>query len=535
MLRRNTLQSALDLETGSMPTSNNIAGSGQHVSPLAQQGAMSQSVAPLLLLKNLDKRFGATHALKSVTLDFMPGETHAIVGENGAGKSTLIKLLTGVHVRSGGDIFWQGTPVALNTPQAAMELGINAVHQEVVLCRHLTVAANLFLGDETTKFGFLQSGAMTRAAQKILDDIGFALPAGVLLSDLTIGQQQLVATARAANRGTKFLIFDEPTAYLTRQETAQLFALIRRLKAAGVTIVYISHRLEEVFELADRVSILRDGSLVSTDKIADTTEAKLIRGMINRSIDQLHYKDQIAHGAEILRSEKLSGQGFSDVSLSVHEGEVVGLYGLIGAGRSEFVQSLFGRFPKASGQIFWNGAPVDIRREKDAIEMGIALVPESRRDQGLCLNLSVGLNLNLPVYERLSKGVLISPGLERAAADKQMKDMQIKAASRNAPASSLSGGNQQKIVVGKWLNHGAKLFIFDEPTVGVDVGTKVEIYKLFANLLKSGAGIILISSYLPEVYDLSDTLHVFRSGKLVASHIGTKALHETILTEAIGI
>ncbi len=535
MLRRDAQQTSHDLETGSMPISSNTAGVGQQGSTRAEQGAMSQSSAPLLLLKNLDKRFGATHALKSVTLDFLPGETHAIVGENGAGKSTLIKLLTGVHVRSGGDIFWQGDPVALNTPHAAMELGINAVHQEVVLCRHLSVAANLFLGDETTRFGLLQSGAMVRAAQKILDDIGFSLPASAMLSDLTIGQQQLVATARAANRGTKFLIFDEPTAYLTRQETAQLFALIRRLKAAGVTIVYISHRLEEVFELADRVSILRDGGLVSTDKIADTSEAKLIRGMINRSIDQLHYKDQIAHGAEILRSEKLSGQGFNDVSLSVHEGEVVGLYGLIGAGRSEFVQSLFGRFPKTSGQIFWNGAPVDIRREKDAIGMGIALVPESRRDQGLCLNLSVGLNLNLPVYERLSKGLLISPGLERAAADKQMKDMQIKAASRNAPASSLSGGNQQKIVVGKWLNHGAKLFIFDEPTVGVDVGTKVEIYKLFANLLKSGAGIILISSYLPEVYDLSDTLHVFRSGKLVASHIGIKALHETILTEAIGI
>ena len=502
---------------------------------IASPPAPDLSPPPLLALRKLDKRFGATHALKAVDLDFLPGEIHAVVGENGAGKSTLIKLLTGVHVRSGGEVVWEGKPVVLGSPHAAIALGINAVHQEVVLCRHLTVAANLFLGDETTRFGLLQGGAMLRAGQKILDDIGFALPAGALLSDLTIGQQQLVATARAANRGTKFLIFDEPTAYLTRQETAQLFALIRRLKARGVTLVYISHRLEEVFELADRVSILRDGALVSTAEVSATSEAELIRGMINRSIDQIHYKEAIAPGAEILRTQALSGRGFNEVSVAVREGEVIGLYGLIGAGRSEFVQSLFGRFPKSSGQIFWNGKAVEIKRETDAIGLGIALVPESRRDQGLCLNLGVGTNINLPIFERLSRGFLIDAAAERAAADVQIRDMQIKAASRDAPASSLSGGNQQKIVVGKWLNHGARLFIFDEPTVGVDVGTKVEIYKLFASLLKAGAGIILISSYLPEVYDLCDTLHVFRAGRLVASHAGEKPSPEAILTEAIGV
>jgi ribose transport system ATP-binding protein len=223
----------------------------------------------------------------------------------------------------------------------------------------------------------------------------------------------------------------------------------------------------------------------------------------------------------------------------VREGEVVGLYGLIGAGRSEFVQSLFGRFPKKGGQIFWNGKPVEVRKEKDAISLGIALVPESRRDQGLCLNLGVGLNLNLPIYQRLTKATVINPFAETAAADRQIRDVQIKTASRDTLASSLSGGNQQKIVVGKWLNHGAKLFIFDEPTTGVDVGTKAEIYKLLARLLKAGAGVILISSYLPEVYDLSDSLHVFRRGRLVATHDSAhqseKALHETILTQALGV
>src|SRR5580700_11961652 len=491
--------------------------------------------APLLALKGLDKRFGATHALKAVDLIFEAGEVHAIVGENGAGKSTLIKLLTGVYLRSSGEVYWKGQPVALATPHEAIDLGINAVHQEVVLCPHLSVAANLFLGDERVRYGLLQHSTMVREAQKILNDIGFNLPAGALLSSLTIGQQQLVATARASTRGTRFLIFDEPTAYLTRQEAAQLFALIRRLKANHVTIVYISHRMEEVFQLADRVSVLRDGQLVATQKVSETNEKALITLMINRAIEQVHYKESIPFGSEILRTENLSGKGFQDVSIRVREGEVVGLYGLIGAGRSKFVQSLFGRFPKTGGQIFWNGKPVEIRKEKDAISLGIALVPESRRDQGLCLNMGVGFNINLPIYHRLTTASVINPVAESAAADRQIRDVQIKTASRDAPASSLSGGNQQKIVVGKWLNHGARLFIFDEPTVGVDVGTKVEIYKLFAKLLKAGAGIILISSYLPEVYDICDTLHVFRRGRLVSSHVGEKAVHETILTEAIGI
>ena len=496
--------------------------------------ARERSAAPLLVLQKLDKRFGATHALKTVDLAFMPGEIHAIVGENGAGKSTLIKTLTGVHQRSGGEILWEGRSVALASPQEAIDLGINAVHQEVVLCPHLSVAANLFLGDEKTRFGLLQHRAMVRAGQKILDDIGFKLNAAVILSSLTIGQQQLVATARAATRGPRFLIFDEPTGYLTRQEAAQLFALIRRLKAEGVTIVYISHRLEEVFELADRVSILRDGALVSTSNVAETDEPTLIRGMINRSVEQVHYKESIPFGTEILRVETMSGLGFEDVSLTVREGEVIGLYGLIGAGRSEFVQTLFGRYPKTAGTVFWRGEAIDIKNEADAIRRGIALVPESRRDQGLCLNLGVGLNLNLPVFDRLTKGLTLNPFAEKAAADRQIREMQVKTASRDAYASSLSGGNQQKIVVGKWLNHGAKLFIFDEPTVGVDVGTKVEIYKIFARLLKSGAGIMLISSYLPEVYDLCDTLHVFRRGRQVATHT-EKADQEVVLTEAIGV
>ncbi|WP_075215194.1 sugar ABC transporter ATP-binding protein [Mongoliimonas terrestris] len=501
----------------------------------APKGPRGPADAPILELRGLEKRYIGTHALKPADLAFKAGEIHAIVGENGAGKSTLIKLLTGVIPRSGGEIFWEGRPVALSTPHEAIDLGINAVHQEVVLCRHLSVAANMFLGEERTGGGLLKHRAMVREAQAILDDLGFDLPAHAVLGDLTIGQQQLIAAARAATRGTRFLIFDEPTAYLTRREAAQLFALIRRLEAQGVTIVYISHRMEEVFELASRVSILRDGTLVGTRAIGETDEADLISLMINRSIEQIYHKDPYTPGKTILETRGLSGPGFENVSVTVREGEIVGLYGLIGAGRSEFVTTVFGRHKRTAGTVLWDGQEVDIRSEHQAIELGIALAPESRRDQGLCLNLPVGFNINLPVYERLSAGGLINGRREAEMADAQIAGLRIKTPSRGTLASSLSGGNQQKIVIGKWLNHGARLFIFDEPTVGVDVGTKAEIYRLFSELLSRGAGIILISSYLPEVYELADTLHVFRRGALVSSHGYRQASHEDILTRAIGV
>lgn len=491
--------------------------------------------SPILELKGLQKNYGYVQALKPATVTFLAGEIHAIVGENGAGKSTLIKLLTGVITRTAGEILWCGHPVGLSSPNEAIARGINAVHQEVVLCPHLTVAANLFLGDEVNQFGLMRKKQMVNMAQTVLDDLGFGLPASALLSDLTIGQQQLVATARAAMRGTQFLIFDEPTAYLTRQESAQLFKLIRRLQGEGVTIVYISHRMEEVFELADRVSVLRDGTHVGTRLIGETNENELIALMINRSIEQIYHKEEIAIGETIVEVRGLSGPGFEDVSLSVKAGQIVGLYGLIGAGRSEFALGLYGREKATSGEIHWMGKKVDIKNERAAMDLGIALAPESRRDQGLCLNLPIGLNINLPVFKRLSSGPVINHTVETANADKQIRDLSIKTPSRRVNASSMSGGNQQKIVIGKWLSHGARLFIFDEPTVGVDVGTKAEIYRLFAKLLKEGAGIILISSYLPEVYELADRLHVFRGGKLVASHDFHAASHEEVLGEAIGV
>jgi ribose transport system ATP-binding protein len=290
-----------------------------------------------------------------------------------------------------------------------------------------------------------------------------------------------------------------------------------------------------VFELADRVSVLRDGLLVGTRNIRETDENELVAMMINRSLEQIYHKETVPIGDTLIEARQLSGAGFSDVSLSIRRGEIVGLYGLIGAGRSEFALSLFGRNPKTAGEILWKGEPVSMASEREAIDRGIALAPESRRDQGLALNLSIGLNLNLPVYDRLTRGLTIARGQEAQAADRQIRDLAIKTPTRRSLASSMSGGNQQKIVIGKWLNHGAELFIFDEPTVGVDVGTKAEIYRLFGELLKGGAGILLISSYLPEVYELADRLHVFRRGRLVASKGFREASHEDVLAQAIGV
>ena len=424
--------------------------------------------ASLIALRKLDKRFGATQALKAVDLTFEEGEIHAIVGENGAGKSTLIKLLTGVHPRSSGEVLWRETPVALATPHEAINLGVNAFHQEVVLCPHLTVAAKIFLGDEEMRGGFLPHRRMVRDAQTLLDDLGFSLPADVILSSLTIGQQQHVATARAERRGAKFLIFDEPTAYLTRQEVAALFKLIRRLESDVVTIVYISHRLEEALELCDRESVLRDGALVGTRRVSETNEADLIALMINRTIEQIYYKEAVPIGATIMETDKLTGPGFHDASIKVREGEIVRVYSLIGSGRSEFVQSVFGRHPASGGRISWLGRDISIRSERQAMDLGIALGRESRRDQSLCLNLGIGLNINFPIFKRLSMGPLINLGRESAAADKQIHDVQIKTSSHQAPVTSLSGGNQQKVAIGERLNYGVKLFIFDEPTVALE-------------------------------------------------------------------
>lgn len=489
---------------------------------------------PFMRLAGIGKSFPGTHALKAIDLDIFSGEVLAVIGENGAGKSTLIKILTGAYVPSCGTLFVDGRAEDIRTPARAQALGLNAVHQEVVLCPHLTVAENIYLGLEYCRLGMVLRTKMNADAQGVLDGLGFRIDAARELSTLTIGQQQLVATARAMIRECRLIIFDEPTAYLTRQEANQLFELIRRLRSQGVAVVYISHRMEEVFELCERVAVLRDGRLVATRDVAETTENELIRDMVNRDLGDIHHKEPVPFGEEVLQVEGLSGPGFTDVSLTLRRGEIVGLFGLIGAGRSEFVQTLFGRHRPTAGSIRIGNEPFRPASERDAIDRGLAFVPESRRIQGLCLNQSVGFNINLPSYERISVGGLVSGRAERHIAAGQIRALNIATPGPGTEVLNLSGGNQQKVVIGKWINHGADIYIFDEPTAGVDVATKREIYFIFADLLKKGAAIILISSYLPEVYDLSDRLMVMYRGRMVRTFEQPRSFsHDEVLAAAI--
>ena len=492
----------------------------------------------ILSLREITKQYPGTLALDSVSIDLLEGEIHAIVGENGAGKSTLIKILTSAIAKTSGRMLWKGQEFEPLNPSAALDKGIAVIHQEVVLCPDLSVAGNLFLGYENARFGLLRDEAMFREAQAILDRVGFAIDARRRLGDLTIGQQQLVATARGAARDVRLIIFDEPTAYLTRSEIEQLFVLICKLNQDGTTVVYISHRMEEVLELADRVSVLRDGRCIATHSVAeqpaDTLTKLLIREMVARDLGDIHYKVAVPTGDELLRVESLSGKGFEGVSINVRQGELVGMYGLVGSGRSEFVETLFGRHAATAGKIVWKGREIRIRSEQDAVAARIALLPESRRDQGLCLNLPIRLNLSLASYRICSVAGVVRPSIERKNAGDQIASLRIKASSQELHAGKLSGGNQQKVVLGKWLIPGADLFIVDEPTVGVDVGTKSEIYKIFAGLLQAGAGIIMVSSYLPEIYNLSDRLYIFRNGCIAASVSPKDVSHEDVLSAAIG-
>nr|WP_306766372.1 sugar ABC transporter ATP-binding protein [Shinella pollutisoli] len=490
---------------------------------------------PLVRLEGIGKSFPGTVALDGITLEIFPSEALAIVGENGAGKSTLIKILTGAHTPTAGRILFEGAEVDLRTPAQAQALGLNAVHQEVVLCPHLSVAENIYLGIEKTERGILDKAWMQERSQELLDELGFDIDASVELGSLSIGRQQLVAAARAKIRASKLIIFDEPTAYLTRQETEQLFSLIRHLKEAGVAVLYISHRMEEIFELCERACVLRDGKLISTRLIAETDQEQLIRDMVNRDLGDVHYKEEIDRGEVLLEVRDLSGAGFEDLSLTVRRGEVVGLFGLIGAGRSEFVQTVFGRHGASAGSMVLHGRDYNPRNVAEAIRRGLALIPESRKLQGLCLNQTVEFNLNLNLFKRLTRRWLVSDDLVRASAEKMVGSLEIHPSDPTVEVGNLSGGNQQKVVIGRWMNHGAEIFIFDEPTVGVDVKTKRQIYLLLAELLKQGAGVILVSSYLPEVYDLSDKLIVMYRGKMARVFDRPRDVsHEVVLAAALG-
>lgn len=488
-----------------------------------------------IAMVGINKSFPGVQALKDVDFYLKPGEAKALVGENGAGKSTLIKILTGAYSQDSGEIFVFGKKIEKMTPIISEQLGISAVYQNLVLANHLTVAENILLGNEPSKWGFVSKKTMFKEAEKVLDKIGYAdvISPDQKLSELTAAQQGMVAIARALSRNARIMIFDEPTAVLAAREVKELFRVIKQLKENGISIIYISHRLEEIFELCDTALVLKDGKVVGEREVSETNIDELISMMVGREIKKDLYNPNKNIGKEVLRIENLSNFKLKNCSLTVREGEIVGLYGLVGSGRTELSRAIFGADPIDSGKIFVEGKEVKIKSPSGAIKLGLGLIPEDRRQHGLALKLNVKHNINLPVYEKIGKMGFISLSKETENARNFVKILSIKTPSLKQIVSNLSGGNQQKVVVAKWLASKSKVFIMDEPTNGIDVGAKEEIYELMNNLAMEGAGVLFISSYMPELMSICDRIVIMREGKVVGEIPHEEFSEEKILSMAI--
>lgn len=496
---------------------------------------MTNSNGYAISMTKINKSFPGVQALKDVDFYLKPGEAKALVGENGAGKSTLIKILTGAYSQDSGEIFIFGQKIEKMTPIISEQLGISAVYQNLVLANHLTVAENILLGNEPSRLGFINKRIMYREAERVLEKIGYAdvISPDQKLSELTAAQQGMVAIARALSREAKVIIFDEPTAVLAAREVAELFRVIKQLKENGISIIYISHRLEEIFEFCDNALVLKDGNVVGERKIAETNIDELIAMMVGREIKKNFYNPNKKIGKEVLRIENLSNFKLKNCSLSLREGEIVGIYGLVGSGRTELSRAIFGADPIDSGKIFVEGKEVKIKRPTSAIRLGLGLIPEDRRQQGLALKLNVKHNINLPIYDKIGKMGFINLSKETKNAKNFVKVLSIKTPSINQVVANLSGGNQQKVVVAKWLASKSKVFIMDEPTNGIDVGAKEEIYQLMNDLANEGAGVLFISSYMPELMSICDRIVIMREGRIVGEIPREEFKEEKILAMAI--
>lgn len=492
-------------------------------------------MSELLRLVDIDKSFSGVPALKGARLEVRAGEVHALLGENGAGKSTLIKIMAGVYQPEHGQLFFEGTQRRLGGPRDAQRLGINTIYQELSLYPELSVAENIFIGHAPYRrvgpLRLLDWESMTRRARELLAELGVHdLDVGRSVGELSIGNRQRVEIAKALSLNAKLLIMDEPTAALGETDALRLFEITRLLRARGVGIVYISHKLSEVFALADRVSVLRDGRYIGTKTVADTDEQSLITMMVGRDVETLFPKQTATIGEVVLELRGLVREPFTrNVSLSVRAGEIVGLAGLVGSGRSETAQVVFGTIPAQSGEILLGGRPVTIRDPAQAVAHGIAYVPEDRGTQGLIRPMTIRENVSLAFLRRVARGGFIAPALEARLAGETMKRFGIRAYGPEQRAGTLSGGNQQKVVVGKWLAGRPKILIIDEPTRGVDVGAKAEIHRLLTELAgEQGLAILMISSELPEILGMSDRVLVMREGRLVAEFTRAEATPERV-------
>jgi rhamnose transport system ATP-binding protein len=490
---------------------------------------------PILTLKDIHKHFPGVHALKGVQFDMHAGEVHALVGENGAGKSTLIKTVSGVYHPSSGEIILDGQSIIFNSPREAQQHGIATIYQELGLYPELSVAENIFMGHAPQRklgpFNIIDWQKMEQRSVEILADLNIHdLDVRRQVGTLTVGNRQRVEIAKALSLNARILIMDEPTAALTGGDAERLFGIVRLLRERGVGIVYISHRLNEVFQLADRVTVLRDGEYIDTQRVSDTTESELISKMVGRTIDNLFPKVEAEIGDVILEVSNLQhGQTTQDISFHVRAGEIVGMAGLVGAGRSETAQVVFGITPAQGGEIKVDGKSVTIRRPGDAIKNGIAYVPEDRGTQGLIREMTLCENSSMAVLDSVSSASFIQHKKEQELAVNNVQQLGIRAYSIEQTANKLSGGNQQKVVVGKWLASHPRLLIMDEPTRGIDVGAKAEIHRRMSQLAADqGIGILMISSELPEILGMSDRILVMREGRMVAEFSREEANQEVV-------
>lgn len=492
----------------------------------------------VLRCKNISKSFPGVKALDKVQFELRRGEVHALCGENGAGKSTIIKIITGLYTKDEGEIEYNGKPINYRSTTECRRNGISLIPQELHLAETLTVAENIFMTKFPTKYGIVDWKKMredTRALQKRLGESAMAFEPTTLVKNLSMGQKQLVEIMKAISTDVQIIAFDEPTSSLSDDETEVMFELIRTLTAQGISIIYVSHRLAEIFEICNRISVFKDGAYVGTREIKDTDSGELISMMVGRDIKVLQKSGAEHIGAPVLEIKNLQwGQRVKNVSFELKQGEILGMFGIVGAGRTEIARCIFGMEHMDGGSIVVHGKPVVIKSPKDAVKYKIGFVTEDRRGEGLALVCSVAKNLTMPYFKRLSKGRIISLKKENACAQEMTKTLAIKTPSLETNVANLSGGNQQKIVIAKWLGAESDILIFDEPTRGIDVGAKSEIYKLMDKLAHEGKSIIMISSELPEILSMSDRLLVFRDGEIKKEFCNVRdCTEEEILSYAI--
>lgn len=487
-------------------------------------------------MRGIDKSFGGNAVLKSAGFLLDDGEIHALMGENGAGKSTLMKILTGVYTKDAGTVIVDGQEVCYNNPQEAEKAGIVFIHQELNVLFDLTVEENMFLGKEIKNaFGICDKKAMRKKVKEILDLLGVKIDPSQTMDQLSIGQQQMIEIAKALMVEAKVLIMDEPTAALTQSETEVLFKVVRSLKEKGVSIVYISHRMEEIFELCDRITVLRDGEYVGTENIADIDLDHVVQMMIGRTIGERFPKRESHVGEEVLRVEGLSSSKlFHDIHFDVKAGEVLGVSGLMGAGRTEIMQAIFGNIPLDSGKIFVEGKEVKIKNPRQAIAAGIGFITEDRKVEGLLLEKSIAENIEITNLGKVANGFVLNKEKQSAIVKRGIEEFKIRCFGPDHECGNLSGGNQQKVVLAKWVYTDPKILILDEPTRGVDIGAKKEIYTIINEMAAKGVAVIMVSSELPEVLGMSDRIAVVHEGKITGILDAAEADQAKVMTLATG-